>query len=150
FTDASTSQMVDPHTRGWAYGLVEAYGLPRRILGTLVPPGTVVGPLRPSVAHEAGSAPIPVIAPATHDTGSAFAAVPARGDTGAAISSGTWSLMGAEIPSPLVTEEVLKYNFTNEGGIAGTTRFLKNVMGLWLVQECRRAWEREGKTYSYE
>src|SRR5207253_3499776 len=86
----------------------------------------------------------------THDTGSAFAAVPARGGSWACISSGTWSLMGAEIPAPLVSDQVLKYNFTNEGGVGGTIRFLKNIMGLWLVQECRRVWERAGKSYSYE
>jgi rhamnulokinase len=94
--------------------------------------------------------PIPVIAPGTHDTASAFAAVPAGNGTWACISSGTWSLMGAEIPGPLVGEQVAKYNFTNEGGVGGTIRFLKNIMGLWLVQECRRVWERAGKVYSYE
>jgi rhamnulokinase len=150
YTDASTSQMIDPHTRGWAHGLLDAYGLSRRMLGTIVEPGTVLGPLRPSVAGDTGSTSIPVIAPATHDTGSAFAAVPARGGTWATISSGTWSLMGTEIPSPLVSEQVLKYNFTNEGGVGGTIRFLKNIMGLWLVQECKRVWERSGKTYGYE
>src|SRR5438874_7251889 len=149
YTNASTSQMLDPATRSWAYGLVEALGLPRRILGTIVQPGTVLGPLRPAVASDTGLPAVPVIAPATHDTGSAFAAVPARGDSWACISSGTWSLMGAEIPAPLVSEPVLKYNFTNEGGVGGTIRFLKNIMGLWLVQECRRVWERAGKAYDY-
>jgi rhamnulokinase len=110
----------------------------------------VLGPLRPSVASETGAMPVPVIAPATHDTGSAIAAVPASGDSWAYISSGTWSLMGVELPGPLISEKVQQYNFTNEGGVAGTIRFLKNIMGLWIVQECRRAWERAGKTYSYE
>jgi rhamnulokinase len=91
-----------------------------------------------------------VIAPATHDTGSAIAAVPASAPTWAYISSGTWSLMGVELPAPLISDATLAANFTNEGGVAGTTRFLKNIMGLWLVQECRRAWEREGVTHSYE
>jgi rhamnulokinase len=150
YTNASTSQMLDPATRAWAWGVVDAFGLPRRILGTIVQPGTVLGPLRTTVVSDTGLAPIPVIAPATHDTGSAFAAVPARGGSWACLSSGTWSLMGAEIPAPLVSEQVLKYNFTNEGGVGGTIRFLKNIMGLWLVQECRRTWERMGKTYSYE
>jgi rhamnulokinase len=150
YTDASTSQMLDPHTRTWAYGLLGAYGLPQHILGTVVPPGTVLGPLRHSIAADAGLAPIPVIAPGSHDTASAFAAVPARGGTWATISSGTWSLMGAEIDAPLVSEEVLRCNFTNEGGVGGTIRFLKNIMGLWLVQECRRCWERAGKDHSYE
>ncbi|MBM4073459.1 MAG: rhamnulokinase [Planctomycetes bacterium] len=150
FTDASTSQMIDPHGRGWARELVRSFGLPERLLGTIVPPGTVLGPLRTSVATAAGIVSVPVIAPATHDTASAVAAVPARGNAWAYISSGTWSLMGAELPSPLVSDKALAFNFTNEGGVCGTTRLLKNVMGLWLVQECRRAWERDGHTYSYE
>jgi rhamnulokinase len=150
YTDASTSQMLDPVKRTWARDLVTAFGLPRHILGTIVQPGTVLGPLRPNVATETGLLPIPVIAPASHDTASAFAAVPSRSGTWACISSGTWSLMGAEIPAPLVSEEVRNCNFTNEGGVGGTIRFLKNIMGLWLVQECRRVWERAGNAYSYE
>jgi len=94
--------------------------------------------------------PVPVIAPASHDTGSAVAAVPAQGESWAYISSGTWSLMGAEIKEPLINEKALAFNFTNEGGVGGTIRLLKNVMGLWLVQECRRAWERSGQVYSYD
>lgn len=150
FTDASTSQMVDPRSRGWARDLVRSFGLPDRILGTIVPPGTVLGPLRAAVATAAGIAPVPVIAPATHDTASAVAAVPAQGDSWAYISSGTWSLMGAELPAPLISDKTLQFNFTNEGGVSGTTRLLKNIMGLWLVQECRRAWERAGTTYTYD
>ena len=117
-TDASTSQMLDPTARGWAYGLVKAFGLPGKILGTLVPPGQVLGPLRPSVAAETGLTPVPVIAPASHDTASAVAAVPAESGSWAYISSGTWSLMGVELPAPLVNETALRYNFTNEGGSA--------------------------------
>jgi rhamnulokinase len=150
FTDASTTQLYDPTARGWARGLIEAFGLPAQVLGTVVPPGTVLGPLRPSVATDTGLNAVPVIAPASHDTGSAVAAVPAKGDSWAYISSGTWSLMGAELDAPLINDKALRYNFTNEGGVGGTTRFLKNIMGLWLVQECRRAWERGGKGYSYE
>ena len=150
YTDASTSQMLDPTTRGWAYGLVRSFGLPEKILGTLVQPGTALGPLRPSVAAETGLNAAPVIAPASHDTASAIAAVPASGDSWAYISSGTWSLMGVELAAPLVNEAALAANFTNEGGVGGTTRFLKNIMGLWLVQECRRAWERAGTKYSYD
>ncbi len=149
-SNASTSQLYDPAARTWAYGLLSAFGLPERILGTLVPPGTVLGPLRATVAAETGVGHVLVIAPATHDTGSAVAAVPARGLSWAYISSGTWSLMGAELPAPLINDRVQQYNFTNEGGVNGTTRFLKNVMGLWLVQECRRTWERGGKAYTYE
>jgi rhamnulokinase len=150
YTNASTSQMLAPSTRSWAYDLIDRLNLPRRILGTIVQPGTILGPLRTAVASDTGLTPVPVIAPATHDTGAAFAAVPAGGGTWACISSGTWSLMGAEIASPLVGDLVLKYNFTNEGGVGGTIRFLKNIMGLWLVQECRRTWERAGKTYTYD
>jgi rhamnulokinase len=150
FTNASTTQMLDPATRGWAFGLVKAFGLPTKMLGTIVQPGTVLGPLRASVAAETGLNPVPVVAPASHDTGSAVAAVPAQGTSWAYISSGTWSLMGAEIPAPKVDEQVHLYNFTNEGGVGGTIRFLKNIMGLWLVQECRRAWERAGNAYSYD
>jgi rhamnulokinase len=150
FTDASTSQMLDPFTRGWAYDVVQKFGLPAKILGTIVPPGTVLGPLRTSVATETGVTPVPVVAPASHDTGSAVAAVPARGESWAYISSGTWSLMGAELPQPLVNDATLAANFTNEGGVAGTTRLLKNIMGLWLVQECRRAFAKAGREYTYD
>lgn len=150
FTIASTSQLIDPRSRGWAFDLVGAFDLPARLFGTIVPPGTVLGPLRPSVASETGSNPAPVIAPAAHDTGSAVAAVPSQGGSWVFISSGTWSLMGAELAEPLVNSEVGRYNFTNEGGVGGTTRFLKNIMGLWLVQECRRAWERAGVSYAYD
>src|SRR5262249_2488224 len=94
--------------------------------------------------------PAPVIAPATHDTGSAVAAVPAQGHSWAYISSGTWSLMGAELHEPLINDQVQQYNFTNEGGVGGAIRFLKNSMGLWVVQECRRAWESAGKSFTYE
>ncbi len=162
-TDATTSQLYDPTAKRWAYGLVKAFDLPGPIFGTIVNPGTVLGPLRPSIAADTGIYPAQVIAPATHDTGSAIAAVPAASSpvaTGgpegtsapqwAYISSGTWSLMGAELPAPLINEKALEYNFTNEGGVGGTIRFLKNIMGLWLVQECRRTWERAGKPYSYE
>jgi len=149
-TDASTSQMFDLTSRSWAHGLLQQFGLPTHILGTLVPPGQVLGPLRSAVAAETGVAPVPVIAPAAHDTAAAVAAVPAQGDSWAYISSGTWSLMGVELPAPLINDRVLDINFTNEGGVDGTTRFLKNIMGLWLVQECRRAWERAGKAYGYD
>ncbi|MCS6851792.1 MAG: rhamnulokinase [Gemmataceae bacterium] len=153
YTDASTSQMLDPRTRGWACDLIESLGLPSAILGTLVPPGTVLGPLRPTVAAEAGVGPVPVVAPATHDTASAVAAVPAQPAASASwayISSGTWSLMGVELTEPLVNDRALEVNVTNEGGVGGTIRLLKNIMGLWLLQECRRSWERAGHSYSYD
>lgn len=150
FTDASTSQMLDPVTRCWAYDLIGAFGLPTKIFGSIVEPGTVLGPLRASIATETDLVPMPVIAPATHDTGSAVVAVPAKGGSWAFLSSGTWSLLGTELLKPLVTDGTLAANFTNEGGVAGTTRLLKNIMGLWLVQECRRCWDRDGHSYSYD
>jgi rhamnulokinase len=164
FTNATTTQMFDPTARTWAYELLKAFGLPTHIVGSVVQPGQVLGPLRPAVATETGVNPVPVVAPATHDTGSAVAAVPVaspspqpsspRGEGAnlgwAYISSGTWSLMGVEIPAPLINDKVRQYNFTNEGGVGGTIRFLKNIMGLWLVQECRRSFERSGKAYDYD
>jgi rhamnulokinase len=150
YTDASTSQMLDPNTRSWAHELIQAFALPSKILGTLIQPGTVLGPLRPSIVQETGVNAASVIAPASHDTASAIVAVPASALSWAYISSGTWSLMGVERKQPIVGEAALEANFTNEGGVGGTTRFLKNIMGLWLVQECRRAWERSGTAYSYD
>ncbi len=149
YTNTSTSQMIDPHTRTWARDLVREFAIPEKILGNLVQPGTVLGPLRASVASHAGCSSIPVIAPATHDTAAAIAAVPAEGDSWAYISSGTWSLMGVETKTPKTDESTLRVNFTNEAGVGVTIRLLKNIMGLWLVQECRRAWERGGVTYDY-
>jgi rhamnulokinase len=150
FTDATTTQMYDPAGKTWAYELVRSFGLPTGMLGSVVAPGTVLGPLRSAIATDTGLNPAPVIAPASHDTGSAVAAVPAHGASWAYISSGTWSLMGAELDRPLINEKALEYNFTNEGGVGGTSRFLKNIMGLWLVQECRREWERKGRSLDYE
>jgi rhamnulokinase len=150
FTDVSTSQMYDPTAKDWARGLLKALDLPANILGKIVLPGTVLGPLRPSVMAETGAAAVPVVLPGSHDTASAVAAVPARGESWCYISSGTWSLMGAELPAPLISDKTLAYNFTNEGGVGGTIRFLKNIMGLWLVQECRRSWERSGRSHTYE
>jgi rhamnulokinase len=150
FTNATTTQLYDPVRRTWAYGLVRAFELPERILGPVAEPGTLLGPLRSQVASEVGLEATPVVLPATHDTGSAVAAVPAAGGTWAYISSGTWSLMGAEVPQPILSDLALRYNFTNEGGVHGTIRFLKNIMGLWLVQQCRQAWQRAGRDYSYE
>ena len=158
FTDATTTQFYDPRRKRWSKEICDALGLPSEILPEIVQPGTPLGTLLPSVASETGLSEIPVIAPACHDTGSAVAAVPAQvalnpdaigsGDW-AYISSGTWSLMGIEIPEPIVTDQALELNFTNEGGIENTYRFLKNIMGLWLVQECRRTWAQAGDEMSY-
>jgi rhamnulokinase len=149
FSNATTTQCYDPRGKGWATGLLDKLDLPTSIFCEIVPPGTVLGDLRPDVADELVIDPIPVIAPACHDTGSAVAAVPAQGRDHAYISSGTWSLMGVEVDEPIITPQSLNYNFTNEGGVCDTIRLLKNIMGLWLVQECRREWARAGDEYDY-
>jgi rhamnulokinase len=149
FTMATTSQIFDPRTRSWNPGLFQAMGISKRILQNVLDPGTVLGPLLPEIAKETGFGGLPVVATASHDTGAAVAAVPARGKNWAYISSGTWSLVGVEEKAPIITREALERNFTNEGGVAGTIRFLKNVTGLWLVQQCRKSWEGAG-ALSYE
>lgn len=155
FTDASTTQFCNPHTRDWSRSLLERCGVPTNILGTIMHPGAKLGPLRPQVAEETGLANVDVVLPGSHDTASAVMAVPAQGEVQAQpawcyISSGTWSLMGVEIPKPIVTEQCRAFNFTNEGGIGSTTRLLKNIAGLWLVQECRRVWRNAGHDYGWE
>lgn len=140
FSNATTTQLVDPRTREWAGDLIEALGIPRAIFPPIVQPGTLLG------AYQG----VPVIAPACHDTGSAVAAVPAGEQDFAYISSGTWSLVGLETNQPLFTPAARDANLTNEGGVAGTFRLLKNVMGLWIVQQCRATWRRAGKDYSYD
>jgi len=151
FSIVSTSQMYDPRRKSWATELLGKLKIPTRILPEIVPSGTVIGPLREDVAAECGAdRSIPVIAPAGHDTGSAVAAVPAEGGGDwCYISSGTWSLMGVELDEPIINDKSLSYNYTNEGGVGGKIRFLKNIMGLWLVQECRRYWLKEGHDHSY-
>lgn len=150
FSEATTSQFYDPRQKDWARPLLQKLGLPTHILPQVIPPGSVVGPLHPAVAGEVGLEGVSVVAPACHDTGSAVAAVPASGQDFAYISSGTWSLMGVESPQPIINADSLRYNFTNEGGVCGTIRFLKNIMGLWLVQECRRTWAQAGEELSYD
>jgi len=150
FSIATTTQFYDPRRREWAKPLLQRLGLPTAILTDIVEPGTVLGPLHPSVAEDVGLQDVQVIAPACHDTGSAVAAVPAQAEDYVYISSGTWSLMGTEVQEPVINKEALDYNFTNEGGVCGTFRLLKNIMGLWLVQESRRTWAREGDELSYD
>jgi rhamnulokinase len=149
YTIATTTQFYDPRRRDWSHDLLEPLGLPARILPQIVPPGTLLGPLLDSVAGEAGVPSIPVVAPASHDTGSAVAAVPAHGGDWAFLSSGTWSLLGAEVPEPIINARTLDLNFTNEGGAFGTIRLLKNISGLWLLEECRREWARQGSNLGY-
>ncbi len=150
YTIATTSQCFDTRAGGWARGLLERLSLPVAIFGEIVPPGTVLGRMRKDVAEETGTGPLPVIAVGGHDTALAVAAVPARGRDFAYVSSGTWSLLGAEIDAPCINAASLAANFTNEGGVGGTIRFLKNLCGLWLVQECRRSWARGGAADSYD
>jgi rhamnulokinase len=150
FSIATTTQCYDPRKGDWAIPLLERLGIPTHIFPEIVPPGTVLGELLPSVAEEVGVSGLPVIAPACHDTGCAVAAVPAKGADFVYISSGTWSLMGAELPQPVINERSLTFDFTNEGGVGDTFRFLKNIAGLWLVQECRRTWARQSEEFSYD
>lgn len=149
-TIASTSQFYDPLKKTWARDLLERLGLPAEILPEIVTPGTLLGPLLDSVGREAGLGAVPVYATGCHDTASAVAAVPAEGANWCYISSGTWSLMGAELDEPVIDEGVLAENLTNEIGAGGKVRFLKNIAGLWLLQECRRAWALEGAEYTYD
>ncbi len=149
-TIASTGALLDPHTGSWARDLLDRCGIPHHFLPDLVQPGTVLGALRESVAFDTGAGPIKVVTPGSHDTASAVAAVPATNtDEFIYMSSGTWSLMGVELKEPLVTQRTQQLNFTNEGGVEKTIRFLHNIMGLWLIQECRRAYERDGEVYDY-
>ncbi|MCA9042532.1 MAG: rhamnulokinase, partial [Planctomycetaceae bacterium] len=152
FTNATTTQCFHATKKQWADNLLTRFGLPTEIFPQVVDPGTKLGKLRENVAKATGLSRIEVIAPATHDTGAAVAAVPTR-HTGKAnwayISSGTWSLMGLELPEAILTEEALAQNVTNEGGVDGTYRLLKNIMGLWLIQECKRSFERKGNSLGY-
>ncbi|NMB88603.1 MAG: rhamnulokinase, partial [Chloroflexi bacterium] len=149
FTNATTTQCYDPRKRDWAWPVLDAMGIPHRLFRPVIQPGHVLGRLLPEVAAPAGAGEVPVIAPACHDTGSAVAAIPAEKPHFAWISSGTWSIMGAEADQPGISPLTLAYNFTNEGGVFGTWRLSKNIMGLWLVQECRRTWAQQGEALSY-
>ena len=139
FTNATTTQLYNPRARGWATSMMDALEIPRYIFPEVVQSGTRLG------MYEG----IPVIAPASHDTGSAVIGIPLRSNREAYISSGTWSLVGMEMGAPIINERALTANMTNEGGAGGTTRLLKNVMGLWIIQQCRATWESRGQAYSY-
>ena len=149
YTDASTSGMMDQVTRQFDKELLGKLGIRTDVLLPIVPPGTVTGVLKPELAAETGLGPVPVVAVAGHDTASAIAAVPAADERFAYLSSGTWSLMGIEAPAPVINGESARLNFTNEGGIEGTTRFLKNITGMWLLEQCRKVWKAAGRDYSY-
>ena len=147
YTVATTTQCIDVRARTWAMHLLEEIGLPARLLQPLVEPGTTIGSLQASASVTAAGTP--VVAPACHDTASAVASVSASGNV-AFLSSGTWSLLGTEVDQPVVTARAMALNFTNEGGVAGTTRLLKNIGGLWLLQECRRSWSAAGQAFTYD
>jgi rhamnulokinase len=147
---ASTTQIYNPRTRAWSEKLATALALPARIFPPIVPSGTVLGPLEPGLAKLLGWGETQVVATCSHDTGAAVAAVPAEGSDWAFLSSGTWSLLGAELPEPVINEAVREANFTNEAGCGHTIRFLKNIVGLWILQECRRAWAETGRDHTYE
>jgi rhamnulokinase len=150
YTLASTSQLMDMQRGCWAEDIFDKLRIPQNIMPPVVLPGTIAGQLTEEVAAEIGCDQIPVAAIGSHDTASAVAAVPASADTQwAYLSSGTWSLLGVEIPEPVMNDQTFEYQFTNEGGVNGTIRLLKNIMGLWLVQECRRQWQSEGQDLSY-
>ena len=150
YSCATTTQFYNPHTQGYDCDLLAMLDLPTDIYPQIVPSGTSLGPLLPSVSAEVGLPQAVVIAPACHDTGSAVAAAPIRSPRAAYISSGTWSLVGVEVDQPVITPQSLAYNFTNEGGVYGSIRLLKNVAGMWLAQECRRIWASQGQPATWE
>ena len=149
YSIASTSQLIDISTRTWSKEILDGFGISESIFAPLVQPGTVLGNLSPEICEECGVESVPVISVCGHDTQSAITAVPCENGNFAFLSSGTWSLFGTELDEPIVNETSLNINITNEGGLGGKTGFLKNIIGLWLIQESRRQWQREGKDYSY-
>jgi len=149
YTNATTSQLLDARTGTWSKELLDTFGIPTHIFPEIQQPGVIRGTLLPKLAKELGLPEVPVVAVATHDTGSAVAAVPTMGGHYAYISSGTWSLMGIESKTPFTSKAVMDANITNEGGIEGNKRVLKNIMGLWIVQECKREWDRRGEVLGF-
>ena len=149
YSIAVTSQMVDIKTKDWAKDLIERLGINTNILGEIVPSGSVLGEISKDICEECGIESTNIISVCAHDTQSAITAIPAESEDFAFISSGTWSLFGTELKGPIVNEKSLAMNFTNEGGYNRSVRFLKNIVGLWLIQESRRHWGRQGTKYSY-
>ena len=146
---ASTTQMYNPRERVWSGQLQRGFGLKEELFPPLTASGTILGPMTQDVAGETGLAHTQVVATCSHDTGAAVAAVPAGGDNWAYLSSGTWSLLGVELPAPIINDQVRAAGFTNEVGVGHRIRFLKNIVGLWVLQECQRAWASEGQQFSY-
>ncbi len=150
YTIASTSQILNPRTKKFEAELLEKAGVSPTILGDVVMPGTLIGYLKDDLAEESELGKVAVVTVAGHDTGAAVAAVPASNENFAYLSSGTWSLMGIEVKEPIITKETFELNFTNEGGVEGTTRFMKNITGMWILEQCLKEWKKEGITYAYE
>lgn len=150
YTALSTSGLMNPRTKELDEDILKICGLRKEQFPALVLPGTVIGPLSDEAGRRTGLGPVPVVAVAGHDTGSAVAAVPASGANFAYLSSGTWSLMGIETPEPVISDETFRLNFTNEGGAKGDIRLLKNITGMWLVEQCLAQWRKEGRTYNYK
>ena len=149
YTNATTTQLVNAETRAWDARIIERLGLPAHLLSEIVPAGTDLGPIKPQLARELNLDGVRVVCPATHDTASAVAGTPLK-EGWAYISSGTWSLVGVELKETLINSDVEQHNFTNEGGAFGTIRFLKNVMGLWVLESCRREWQLKGIAVDYD
>ena len=152
YSITTTTQLYNPIKKDWSIKIMNKLGLKREIFGEIIMPGTKIGKLLPVIAREIGAdSEVAVVAPACHDTGSAVAAIPVEDDISYAyISSGTWSLLGIETPEPIINEMSFKYNFTNEGSADGDYRFLKNVTGFWIIQECKKFWDEKVKSYSYD
>ncbi|MGB9894975.1 MAG: rhamnulokinase [Thermoproteota archaeon] len=152
FTDATTTQFYNPSKGDWDYELLETLGIPTHFLPEIINPGTILGTISKNLISELNlsNGKVSIVAPACHDTGSAVAAAPLEDENSAYISSGTWSLVGVEVSKPIINKKSLDYNFTNEGGVFGKFRFLRNVQGMWLIQECRRVWASRGKNFSYD
>ena len=148
FTEATTSQILDTREGAWSQEIIKAMGFPKHIFPEIIQPGTRLGTLRQSLVDELGLNTV-VVAPPTHDTGSAVAAIPAEAEDYIWISSGTWSIIGMNVPEPIINEKTYANNFTNEGGVSDTYRFSKNVTGLWIVQQCRDQWQKEEREFSY-
>ncbi len=149
FTFATTSQLYNPKLSDWDKTLLTAVGLDRSYMNDIIQPGQYVGQLHDWICKQTGLAQAKVVSVCSHDTGSAIVAVPVQSDNWAYISSGTWSLMGVEVSAPVITDKSFQYNFSNEGGAAGTYRLLKNIMGLWLLQQCQRSWAAAGGHHTY-
>ncbi|RKY87473.1 rhamnulokinase [candidate division KSB1 bacterium] len=150
YTIASTSQLLNVENRSWEPAIFEKLNLPFKIMPPIIEPGSIIGKLLSDIAKDVGTKPVDIIAPACHDTASAVAAVPVQSNNWAYLSSGTWSLLGIEVDRPIINKSSLNYNFTNEGGFGQKIRYLRNTMGLWLLQRCIYSWRKEGKSFSYD